>query len=103
SGATVSFLNTLIRQGAGAYQLFDSWAGELTAQEYDRWAHPDLREILARAAGVPRILFVKEGPYLERMCATGADVISLGKRQDLAAARAAYPGLVFQGNVDAEI
>src|SRR5262249_23653772 len=43
------------------------------------------------------------GPYLERMCAAGADVISLGKRHDLAAARAAYPELVFQGNVDEDV
>jgi uroporphyrinogen decarboxylase len=103
SGATVSFLNALIRQGAGAYQLFDSWAGELTPQEYDRWAQPYHRAILAGAAGVPRILFVKEGPYLERMCASGGDVISLGKRHDLAVARATYPSLVFQGNVDEEV
>jgi uroporphyrinogen decarboxylase len=103
SGATVSFLSKLIRDGAGAYQLFDSWAGELTPAEYDRWAQPYHRAILAGAAGVPRILFVKEGPYLERMCASGADVISLGKRHDLTAARAAYPDLVFQGNVDEEL
>ena len=53
--------------------------------------------------GVPRILFVKECPYLDRLCASGADVVSLGKRHDLAAARAAYPGLAFQGNVDQEL
>jgi uroporphyrinogen decarboxylase len=52
---------------------------------------------------VPRILFVKECPYLERLCGSGADVISLGKRHDLAAARAAYPQLIFQGNVDEEL
>jgi len=101
--ATVHFLKTLIADGADVYQLFDSWAGMLDQGEYERWAQPYHRAILAGAAGVPRILFVKEGPYLERMCATGADVISLGKRHDLAAARAAYPELVFQGNVDEEI
>src|SRR4029079_16260841 len=30
SGATVGFLNTLIGEGAAVYQLFDSWAGEVT-------------------------------------------------------------------------
>lgn len=101
--ATVSFLKALVREGADAYQLFDSWAGELTPEEYDRWAQPYHREILAGATGVPRILFVKECPYLERLCTAGADAISLGRRHDLAAARAAYPGLVFQGNVDEEV
>ena len=53
--------------------------------------------------GVPRILFVKEGPYLPQMAVSGADVISLGVRHDLAAARRDYPHLVFQGNVDEEL
>ena len=53
--------------------------------------------------GVPRILFVKECPYLDEMARTGADVVSLGIRHDLAAARAKYPHLVFQGNVDEEV
>jgi uroporphyrinogen decarboxylase len=34
------------------------------------------------------------------MTASGADVISLGVRHDLAQARNQYPNLVFQGNVD---
>jgi uroporphyrinogen decarboxylase len=103
SRATVGFLRTLIADGADAYQLFDSWAGMLTADEYDRWAHPHHAGILAGAPGVPRILFVKEGPYLDRMCTSGAEVISLGSIHDLAAARRDYPHLVFQGNVDEEI
>jgi uroporphyrinogen decarboxylase len=101
--ATVGFLHTLTADGADAYQLFDSWAGLLTAAEYDRWAQPRHQAIFAAAAGVPRILFVKECPYFDRLCASGADVISLGKCHDLAAARSAYPGLVFQGNVDEEL
>jgi uroporphyrinogen decarboxylase len=103
SGATVGFLKALIAEGADVYQLFDSWAGMLTPEEYDRWAQPYHRAILAGATGVPTVLFVKECPYLERLCASGADVISLGKRHDLAAARAAYPQLVFQGNVDEDL
>ena len=48
-------------------------------------------------------MFVKECPYLDRLVASGADVISLGKCHDLAAARRDYPNLVFQGNVDEEV
>ena len=103
SKATIGFLNTLIAEGAAVYQLFDSWAGELTAEEYEEWAQPYHQEILHGATGVPRVLFVKEGPYLDRMCQTGAEVISLGVRHDLAAARRDYPHLVFQGNVDHDI
>jgi uroporphyrinogen decarboxylase len=103
SGATMHFLRTLIADGADAYQLFDSWAGLLTADEYDRWAHRYHRAILREAVGIPRILFVKECPYLEKLCTSGADVISLGSCHDLAAARRDYPNLVFQGNVSQEL
>lgn len=103
SRATIGFLRTLIREGAEFYQLFDSWAGELSAAEYDDWAQPYHREILAGATGVSRALFVKECPYLDKLTASGADVISLGKRHDLSAARRDYPHLVFQGNVDEEV
>ena len=101
--ATIGFLQTLIAEGAQMVQLFDSWAGELNPKEYEEWAQPYHREILAAVGGVPRVLFVKEGPYLDKMVQTGADVISLGVRHDLRAAREAYPLLVFQGNVDEEV
>ena len=101
--ATVGFLRTLIAEGADVYQLFDSWAGMLTPQEYDTWAQPYHEAILRDAVGVPRVLFVKESPYLDRLCRSGADVISLGRYHDLALARATYPDLVFQGNVDEEL
>jgi uroporphyrinogen decarboxylase len=101
--ATVHFLNALIRQGASLYQLFDSWAGELTREEYLRWAQPHHQAIFAAAAQTPRILFVKECPHLDLMAKSGSDVISLGRSHDLAAARREYPALVFQGNVDEEL
>jgi uroporphyrinogen decarboxylase len=101
--ATVHFLRTLIQEGADVYQLFDSWAGMLSAEEYERWAQPRHQAIFAAATGAPRILFVKECPYLARMASSGADVVSLGKRHDLAAARRDYPQLAFQGNVDEEL
>ncbi|MFL5341656.1 MAG: uroporphyrinogen decarboxylase family protein [Gemmataceae bacterium] len=101
--ATVSFLRTLIADGADAYQLFDSWAGLLDPGEYYAWAHTYHQMVLRSAPGVPRFLFVKECPYLDLMTTSGAEVISLGVTHDLAKARAQYPNLVFQGNVDEEL
>ena len=101
--ATVHFLRTLVADGADVYQLFDSWAGMLSAEEYERWAQPRHQAVFAAATGAPRILFVKECPYLARMAASGADVVSLGRRHDLAAARRDHPELTFQGNVDEEL
>ena len=103
SHATAGYLNQLVSDGADVIQIFDSWAGMLTDEEYRRFAQPFHSHVLGAVTGVPRILFVKECPHLDLMARTGADVVSLGVRHDLAAARAAYPHLSFQGNVDEEV
>jgi uroporphyrinogen decarboxylase len=101
--ATELFLGTLVEDGADICQLFDSWAGMLTAVEYLKWAQPFHERIVGAVKKVPQILFVKECPYLSLMASSGADVISLGTSHDLAAARRDFPRLVFQGNVDEAI
>jgi uroporphyrinogen decarboxylase len=101
--ATVHFLNTLTAAGADLYQLFDSWAGMLDPGEYEAWAQPHHRAMFAAVGDAPGILFVKESPYLDLMTQSGAGVISLGVRHDLADARRRYPDLVFQGNVSDEL
>ena len=101
--ATVHFLGSLARAGADAYQLFDSWAGELSFADYQAWAQPHHRNIFAAVRQIPSILFVKECPYLELMATSGADVVSLGVLHDLAQARRDYPEQTFQGNVDEEL
>jgi uroporphyrinogen decarboxylase len=101
--ATIRFLRTLIEAGADVYQVFDSWAGMLNPLEYDIWAQPHHQAIFAAVRQAPGILFVKECSYLDLMCASGANVISLGTRHDLQAALRRYPHLVFQGNIDFRI
>ncbi len=101
--ATIEFLGTLCREGADVYQLFDSWAGDLPRPEYESWSHRYQRQILAQCKSTPSILFVRECPYLDLMAEAGADVVSLGVRHDLANARARFPALSFQGNVDHEL
>jgi uroporphyrinogen decarboxylase len=101
--ATEIFLKQLIADGADVYQLFDSWAGKLDEVDYWNWAQAYHERTFAAIRTVPRILFVKENPYLEAMCRSGANVISLGVRHDLAQARRDYPHLVFQGNVNEQI
>jgi uroporphyrinogen decarboxylase len=101
--ATITFLAALEQGRADVYQLFDSWSGMLEREEYERWALPHHQAIFNGVRSIPRILFVKECPYLDLMADSGAEVISLGVRHDLAAARRQYPKLVFQGNVDERI
>lgn len=101
--ATVHFLGTLAADGADLYQLFDSWAGMLNPEEYRVWGQDRHQAVFAAVRQIPRILFVKECPYLEEMARSGADVVSLGTRHDLAEARRTYPELTFQGNVDEKL
>jgi uroporphyrinogen decarboxylase len=87
-------------------QVFDSWGGQLPPREWDRWSGPYLKRMFetvkARHPRVPITLYANgSGGLLERMGATGADVIGLDWTVDMADARARLgPQLSVQGNVD---
>ena len=51
--ATVRSLGTLVCSGADVYQLFDSWAGMLRREEYERWAQPRHQAVFAAVGGFP--------------------------------------------------
>ena len=58
-------LQAQIDAGAAGVQLFDTWAGALTPDDFRRWALPASRRALARASGAPRMFFTKDSaPFL---------------------------------------
>jgi uroporphyrinogen decarboxylase len=66
--ATIDYLNAQIAAGAQAVQLFDSWSGLLSPEDFNEWALPSLMEIAKNVKGVPMILFAKGSWYaLERL------------------------------------
>jgi uroporphyrinogen decarboxylase len=68
TNATISYLNAQIAAGAQAVQVFDSWAGLLSPDDFNEWAMPSLMEISAKVKGVPMIIFAKGAWYaLERL------------------------------------
>jgi uroporphyrinogen decarboxylase len=101
---SAGFLEVQIAAGAAAIQLFDSWAGSLSAADYTRYAAPYSNRLLTRlaSAGVPRIHFgVGTGELLPDMAEAGADVIGVDWRVSLAeASRRVGPGYAVQGNLD---
>ncbi len=101
---SAGFLETQVRAGASAVQLFDSWAGSLSADDYERYVQPHSSTVLQRigALGVPRIHFgVGTGELLVSMGAAGADVVGVDWRLPLAeASRRIGPGYAVQGNLD---
>jgi uroporphyrinogen decarboxylase len=104
SVAAGEYLVAQARAGAQALQLFDSWCGDLSPDDYATFVLPFTRLTIdiAKTAGVPVILFgVGTAGLLELMATTGADVIGVDWRIDL---RSAWdrlgPEKAIQGNLD---
>jgi uroporphyrinogen decarboxylase len=99
AAATSRFIRPLLAEGAVAWQLFDSWAGQLTREEYRRWSLPWHQKIFAETGG-RSLLFVKDCPYLDERLDSGATGLSLCLADDLTAIRKLRPNMPLQGNVD---
>jgi uroporphyrinogen decarboxylase len=96
-------LSFQIASGAQAVQVFDTWAGELSLEDYRRWALPAVTRAIAgiRRKGQPVILYVNGCSHLlEAMNESGADVLSVDWRLSLAEARQRLPERALQGNLD---
>jgi uroporphyrinogen decarboxylase len=96
-------LSYQIASGARAVQLFDTWAGELSSEDYREWALPAASRAIAgiRRGGAPVILYINgSGHLLEAMAASGADVLSVDWRVPLSEVRRRVPGRPLQGNLD---
>jgi uroporphyrinogen decarboxylase len=109
--ATAQYLESQIAAGAAVIQLFDTWAGELSRSDYDAFELPATKMVydLLGHPGVPKILFAKGSAHLlESLPGSGADVISVDWRTDLAEARATFEQklgrrVALQGNVDPNV
>jgi uroporphyrinogen decarboxylase len=104
-GRTVAaYAAAQVAAGAQAIQVFDTWAGELAPDAYAAFAAPYQSQVIEsiKRAGVPAILFVNGcAGKLDAMMTTGADVLGIDWRVDLAAVRAHTGGrFALQGNVD---
>jgi uroporphyrinogen decarboxylase len=99
---SAGFLRLQVDAGASAVQLFDSWAGTLSAADYATYVQPHSARVLSAVADVPRIHFgVGTGEILPLMGAAGADVVGVDWRVSLDAAVARLGGrLAVQGNLD---
>ena len=104
---TISFLRVQVAAGASAIQLFDSWAGAVSPEDYRTGVLPHSKRIFDALAdtGVPRIHFgVATGELLGMMGEAGADVVGVDWRVPLdEAVRRVEPGKALQGNLDPAI
>jgi uroporphyrinogen decarboxylase len=98
------FLRAQVLAGASAAQLFDSWVGSLSEQQYVRRVAPHSKRALSHLRGldVPKVHFgVGSGEVLKPMYDIGADVMGVDWRIPLdEAQRRLGGGVPLQGNID---
>jgi len=107
----IDYLNSQIKAGAQAVQIFDSWGGALAHDAYLTYSLLPMKRIIDGlikehdGRQVPVILFTKGGgQWLEPMADSGAQALGLDWTTNIADARARVGSKVaLQGNMDPSI
>ncbi|MEW6050952.1 MAG: uroporphyrinogen decarboxylase [Candidatus Zixiibacteriota bacterium] len=100
---TVDYLRAQIDAGADAVQIFDSWGGILSKDDYCNWSARPINKIFRelKRPGTPRILFVNNlAPYIDVVQDIECEVVGVDYRMDLSEAASALSGKAIQGNLD---
>lgn len=101
---TAGYLVAQAEAGADAIQIFETWSGLLSAEDWSRLVKPHLGRLLSMAgeAGIPMILFLQEAPHLlEESADLEADAFSFDWRIELSGVRRFVPErAAIQGNLD---
>jgi uroporphyrinogen decarboxylase len=105
--AAADYLARQLEAGAEVVQIFDTWAGSLPADDFERWCVQPTKRLVGRlrekrpgtkVIGFPRGAGENIPHYVAE---TGVDAVSLGNEIDRSFARAQIQSLVpVQGNVD---
>lgn len=98
------YLNAQIAAGAQAVQIFDTWGGILTPEDYGTYALPYTKRVIdgLNRDGVPVIHYVGTGSALLPLIKTaGSDVVGIDWRIQIDEARSILgPHIAVQGNFD---
>ena len=106
--ATIDYLRMQIEAGAEAVQIFDSWAGLLTPEQFARWVTAPTRTIVSKLReshpDIPIIGFAKGAGLQLQDYAKQTDVNCIGIDQQMTMEHAlhcrAHPLQTVQGNLD---
>lgn len=104
--AIAIYVRYQIDSGAQVVQMFDSWAGQLSPQDYETFALPYqqrvVRQVKETHPDTPLILLVSgSAGVLERMAKSGVDIVSVDWTVDMAEARQRLgSNMKVQGNMD---
>jgi uroporphyrinogen decarboxylase len=99
--ATILYLKEQISAGVDIVQVFDSWAGVLSADLFGQFSLPYLRQICDAIRDVPVIVFAKGAFFaLEALAQLDCQVIGLDWQTSPAFAQERISRQAFQGNMD---
>lgn len=103
AAGTAAYLSAQIKAGAQCVQLFDSWIGCLSVDDYREFVLPHMKKLIGGFAGTAPLIHFGTGTahLLELMREAGGDVIGLDWRVGLAEAweRVGFD-VGVQGNLD---
>jgi len=94
------YLAYQIREGADVVQLFDTYAGVLSPDDYREFVLPYHQRILADLDAPSIVFSLNGGGKLDLLAESGADVVGLDWTVDVADARARLGDTPVQGNLD---
>jgi uroporphyrinogen decarboxylase len=100
---TIAYLKQQIQAGADTVQVFDSWGGLLSPQDFETYSLKYIRQIVAAIKeDAPVIVFAKGAWHsLEEMAATGAHGLGIDWCiKPEVARKMAGPNVTLQGNFD---
>lgn len=102
TATTIAYLKAQVEAGAAMLQIFDSWAGILSPEQYRVFSLPYIRQICEAITEVPVTVFAK-GAFFARheMAGLPCRTIGLDWNMDIAESRALIgPDKTLQGNLD---
>lgn len=99
--STIAYLKAQIAAGADIVQLFDSWAGILSPEQYRVFSLPYIKQICDAITEVPVTVFAK-GAFFARkeIGELNCSVVGLDWNMDIAESRELIPNKTLQGNLD---
>lgn len=98
---TIAYLKAQAVHGADLVQIFDSWAGILSPDQYRKFSLPYIAQICDAINEVPVTVFAK-GAFFARkeMSNLKCEVIGLDWNMDISESRRMIPHKTLQGNLD---
>jgi uroporphyrinogen decarboxylase len=99
--STIIYLKAQIAAGADVVQLFDSWAGILSPEQYREFSLKYIRQICEAITEAPKIVFAKGAFFArEEMNTLPCEVIGLDWNMGIEESKELLPNKVLQGNLD---